>query len=69
MGCKSMKDCSIYGNKDGNKFKIRFYFDNEKEDYLERLCEELEKKNNVRLEDVERIYIKDIGGINNDNRK
>lgn len=64
-----MKNCAIYGNKDGNKFKIRFDFDNEKEDYLERLCEELEKKNNVRLEDVERIYIKDIGGINNENRK
>ncbi len=54
-----IKDCAIYGSKNGKKFKMKFDFDNEGEDYLERLSEELERKNNYILEDVERIYIKE----------
>jgi hypothetical protein len=72
-----MKECTVYGkNKNGSNFKFKFDFG--KEDYLETLCEELEKKNNQKLECVERIYIKEKvlpkkvlndGGKNNDNRK
>lgn len=73
-----IKDCAIYGSKNGKKFKIKFDFDNEGEDCLERLSEELERKNNYILEDVERIYIKEKvlpkrvlnnGGLKDDNRK
>ncbi|UYZ34163.1 hypothetical protein OD350_18130 [Clostridium beijerinckii] len=72
-----MKDCMIYGKRNGKNFKIKFDFD-KKEDYLERLSDELERKNNYTLEDVERIYIKEKvlpknkdnnGGTKNDNRK
>ncbi|WP_026887849.1 hypothetical protein [Clostridium beijerinckii] len=50
-----MKECTVYGNENGSKFKFKFMFGTE--DYLETLCEELEKKNNKKLESVERIYI------------
>lgn len=52
-----MKQCKIYGNKEGKEFKIKFDFNNE--DYIERLDTEL-TKNSVMLEDVERLYIKEI---------
>lgn len=53
-----MKQCTVFGtNKNNEKFKIKFDFNNE--DYMEQLCEQLEKVNNVTLEDCERIYISD----------
>ena len=53
-----MKQCTVFGtNKNDEDFKIKFDFGNE--DYMERLCHELEKVNNVTLEDCERIYISD----------
>lgn len=52
-----MKQCTIFGNKDGKDFKIKFNFGNE--DYIERLDEEL-TKGSVMLEDVNRLYIKEV---------
>lgn len=47
----------MQGTKAGTDFKFRFLFG--KDDYLEQLCEEL-NKNNVMMEDVNRLYIKEI---------
>ena len=47
------KECSVYGVD----FKFRFLFD--ESDYLEKLCEEL-NKNEVQFENVERLYIQDL---------
>lgn len=52
-----MKQCKIFGNKEGKNFKIKFDFS--EDDYLETLCEEL-NKNNVMMENVERLYTKEI---------
>lgn len=52
-----MKICTVYGIKNNEKFRFKFYFN--ETDYLEQLCEQLEKVNHVTLEDVERIYIQD----------
>ena len=54
---KKVKQCTIFGNKDGKDFKIKFNFGNE--DYIERLDEEL-TKGSVMLEDVNRLYIKEV---------
>ena len=51
-----MKQCKIYGNKEGKEFKFKFDF--EKEDYIERLDQEL-TNNNVMLEDCTRLYIQE----------
>lgn len=55
-----MKQCKIYGNKEGKEFKIKFDFSNN-EDYIERLDSEL-TKNSCMLEDCIRIYIQEIKG-------
>lgn len=52
-----MKQCNIYGKKEGKSFKIVFTFGNE--DYIERLDTEL-TKNSVMLEDVNRLYVQEI---------
>jgi hypothetical protein len=52
-----MKQCNVFGKKEGKSFKIKFTFANE--DYIERLDTELTKAN-VMLEDVSRLYIQDV---------
>lgn len=37
------KQCAVYGNKNEMEFKFRFIFS--ESDYLETLCEELNKNN------------------------
>lgn len=51
-----MKQCNIFANKEGKAIKIKFTFG--KEDYIERLDEEL-TKNSIMLEDVSRLYIQE----------
>ena len=52
-----MKQCNVFACKEGKNIKIKFTFG--KEDYIEKLDEEL-TKNNIMLEDVSRLYIKDL---------
>lgn len=52
-----MKQCIIYGIKENKSFKFKFTF--AKEDYIERLDQEL-TRNSVMLEDVNRLYIQEI---------
>lgn len=53
-----MKQCTIYGSKEGKSIKIKFVFGNN-EDYIERLDSML-TSNKIMLEDVNRLYIKDL---------
>ncbi|OOM81837.1 hypothetical protein CLPUN_08150 [Clostridium puniceum] len=48
------KECNVTGIKNGEKFNFRFTFD--ESDYLEKLCEEL-NKNNVMMEDCIKLFI------------